>query len=62
MVTHIEYEEDLLNKVSAGVRAHYDGLFLYGAPDVVVVNMTKDAVWARKAGFRLSGMSRPGRA
>ena len=49
MVTHIEYEEDLLNEVSAGVRAHYDGLFLYGAPDVVVVNVTKEAIWARKA-------------
>ncbi len=49
MVTHIEYEEDLLNEVSAGVRAHYDGLFLYGAPDVVVVNVDKEAIWARKA-------------
>jgi ribonuclease BN (tRNA processing enzyme) len=49
MVTHIEYEEDLLNEVSAGVRAHYDGLFLYGAPDVVVVNVTEEAIWARKA-------------
>jgi ribonuclease BN (tRNA processing enzyme) len=49
MVTHIEYEEDLLNEVSAGVRAHYDGLFLYGAPDVVVVNVTQEAIWARKA-------------
>ena len=49
MVTHIEYEEDLLNEVSAGARAHYDGLFLYGASDVVVVNVTSDAIWARKA-------------
>jgi ribonuclease BN (tRNA processing enzyme) len=55
MVTHIEYEEDLLNEVSAGVRAHYDGLFLYGAPDVVVVNVTKEAIWARKAA--IPGMS-----
>ena len=55
MVTHIEYEEDLLNEVSAGVRAHYDGLFLYGAPDVVVVNVTKEAFWARKAA--IPGMS-----
>jgi hypothetical protein len=49
MVTHIEYEDDLLNEVSAGIRAHWDGLFLYGAPDVVVVNVTKDAIWARRA-------------
>jgi ribonuclease Z len=49
MVTHIEYEDDLLNEVSAGIRAHWDGLFLYGAPDVVVVNVTKDAIWGRRA-------------
>lgn len=49
MVTHIEYEEDLLNEVSAGIRAHWDGLFLYGAPDVMVVNVTKDAIWGRMA-------------
>jgi hypothetical protein len=55
MVTHIEYEEDLLNEISAGVRAHWDGLFLYGAPDVMVVNVTKDAVWARMAA--LPGMT-----
>ena len=34
---------------SADVRAHWDGLFLYGAPDVVVVNVTKDAIWHREA-------------
>ena len=55
MVTHIEYEDDLLNEVSAGIRAHWDGLFLYGAPDVVVVNVTKDAIWARRAA--LPGMT-----
>jgi len=49
MVTHIEYEDSLLNEISAGVRAHWDGLFLYGAPDVAVVNVTKDAVWSRMA-------------
>ena len=49
MVTHIEYEDDLLNEVSAGIRAHWDGLFLYGAPDVVVINVTKEAIWGRRA-------------
>ena len=39
----------LLNEISAGVRAHWDGLFLYGAPDVAVVNVTKDAIWSRMA-------------
>lgn len=49
MITHVEYEDDLLNEVSAGIRAHWDGLFLYGAPDVMVVNVTKDAIWGRMA-------------
>ena len=39
----------ILNEQSAGVRAHWDGLFLYGAPDVAVVNVTKDAIWHRMA-------------
>jgi hypothetical protein len=47
MVTHIEYEQDLVNEVTAGVREHWDGLFAFGAPDVVVVNVTKDAIWIR---------------
>lgn len=55
MVTHIEYDEDLLNEISAGVRTHWDGLFLYGAPDVTVLNVTKDAAWCRRAA--LPGMS-----
>ena len=55
MITHIEYEDDLLNEVSAGIRAHWDGLFLYGAPDVMVVNVTKEAIWGRMAA--LPGMT-----
>ena len=49
MVCHLEYEPSLVNEISAGIRAHWDGLFAYGAPDVVVVNVTKDAVWVRDA-------------
>lgn len=49
MVCHLEYEPSLVNEVSAGIRAHWPGLFAYGAPDVVVVNVTKDAVWVRDA-------------
>ena len=33
----------------AEVRAHWDGLFMFGGPDVQVVNVTKDAIWAREA-------------
>ena len=49
MVCHLEYEPTLVNEISAGIRAHWDGLFAYGAPDVVVANITKDSVWVRDA-------------
>ena len=47
MVTHTAYDEDLLPEILAGIRVHWDGLFQFGAPDGVVVNVTKDAVWTR---------------
>ena len=60
MVTHIAFDNDTLNETSADVRAHWDGLFLYGAPDVVVVNVTKDAIWHREAALPgFSGQSLP---
>ena len=34
---------------TADIRAHWDGLFLYTAPDVAVVNVTKDAIWHRES-------------
>ena len=49
MVTHFPFEEDLVGEAIAGIREHWKGLFLWGAPDGVVVNVTKDAVWSRKA-------------
>lgn len=49
MVTHMEWEHDMIQEIAAGIRVHYDGLFLYGAPDNVVVNVTKDAIWQRDA-------------
>lgn len=48
MVTHLVYDADADAENIAGIRAHYDGLFEYGV-DVAVVNVTKDAVWYRKA-------------
>jgi len=48
MVTHFTYDEDIDTEMIAGVRAHYHGLFQYGV-DVAVVNVTKDAIWYRKA-------------
>ena len=49
MATHFSVEHDLLNEAIAGVRTHYKGLFVMGAPDGVVVNVTKEAVWTRDA-------------
>jgi ribonuclease Z len=60
MITHLEYEQDLVNEITAGVREHYDGLFAFGAPDVVVVNVTKDAIWIRDAALPgMAGSPRP---
>ncbi len=56
MVTHFAFDEELLPELMAGVRTHWDGLFQFGAPDVVVVNVTKDAIWTRKAALPESSM------
>ena len=49
MITHTNFEDELMGESVAEVRAHWPGMFIFGAPDVVVVNVTKDAIWARKA-------------
>ena len=60
MVTHLQFERDLLNEITAGVRYHWDGLFAFGAPDLVVVNVTKDAIWVRDAVIpQVSGTAKP---
>lgn len=60
MVTHTSYDEELIPEIVAGIRVHYSGLFQFGAPDIVVVNVTKDAVWTRKAAIPDAGnMARP---
>ena len=60
LTTHIAFDNDTLNETSADVRAHWDGLFLFGAPDVAVVNVTKDAIWHRMAALPgFSGASLP---
>ena len=48
MATHLSFDPELLNEMSAGLRLHYKGLFAYGI-DNVVVNVTKDRVWIREA-------------
>lgn len=48
-ITHFDFDESLLQEMSAQIRAHYDGLFVYGGPDIMVTNVTRDAIWTRKA-------------
>lgn len=48
MATHLSFDRELLNEMSAGVRMHYKGFFAYGI-DNVVVNVTKDRIWIREA-------------
>ena len=60
MVTHVSFDEELVPEIVAGIRHHYNGLFQFGAPDVVVVNVNKDSIWTRKAVIPDAGnMSRP---
>lgn len=60
MATHLSYDEEMVPEMVAGIRAHYDGLFQFGAPDVVVVNVTKNSIWTRKAAVAAAAnFSRP---
>jgi hypothetical protein len=59
MVTHLSFDEESHPEIIAGVR-HCSGLFQFGAPDIVVVNVTKDAVWTRVRS-QASNMKRPSR-
>ncbi|WP_018698277.1 guanitoxin biosynthesis MBL fold metallo-hydrolase GntH [Amorphus coralli] len=49
-ICHYEYAGEALEAESvAEVRANWDGLFMFGGPDVQVVNVSKDAIWSREA-------------
>ncbi|MGH7155595.1 MAG: hypothetical protein ACREF3_16830, partial [Acetobacteraceae bacterium] len=63
MATHLSYDEEMVPEMVAGVRTHWDGLFQFGAPDGVVVNVTKKAIWTRKAALPDStNFARPSRS
>ena len=49
MTTHMDYDEGMVPEMLAVIRTHYKGFFQFGAPDVVVVNVQKDAIWTRMA-------------
>jgi len=58
MITHTFYDRSTLSEALAGIRTHWDGLFAFGAPDGVIVNVTKDAVWVRDAALPESTSTR----
>ena len=47
MATHVAYDNYVIPEIVAEVRENWKGPFQFGAPDMVVVNMTKDKVWVR---------------
>jgi ribonuclease Z len=48
MTTHMSFDPFVNEEIVAEVREHWDGPYHFGAPDGIVVNMTKDAVWVRE--------------
>ncbi len=49
MTTHMGYDDYSNAELLSEIRYHYkDGPFHFGAPDMVVVNLTRDKVWVRQ--------------
>jgi ribonuclease BN (tRNA processing enzyme) len=48
MTTHMPFDPYLNAETVAEVREHWKGPYHFGAPDGVVVNVTKDKVWVRE--------------
>ena len=48
MVTHMEFDAYQNEETVAEIRHHWKGPFHFGAPDGVVVNVTKDKIWVRE--------------
>jgi ribonuclease Z len=48
MTTHMPFDPYLNEEAVAQVREHWKGPFHFGAPDGVVVNVTKDQIWVRE--------------
>lgn len=47
MTTHMSFDPYSNAELLAEIRNQYSGPFHFGAPDMVVVNMTKDKIWVR---------------
>ncbi len=48
MTTHMNFDPFLNEETVAEVRYHWKGPYHFGAPDGIVVNVTKDAIWVRE--------------
>lgn len=48
MTTHMPYDPYVNAETLAQIREHWKGPFHFGAPDMVVVNMTPDKAWVRE--------------
>jgi len=48
MTTHMAYDPYQNEESVAEVREHWKGPFHFGAPDGIVVNMTKELIWVRE--------------
>jgi len=48
MTTHMEFDAYQNQETVAEIREHWKGPFHFGAPDGVVVNVTKDDIWVRE--------------
>ncbi len=48
MNTHMSYDPYLMEETVAEIRHHWKGPYHFGAPDGIVVNVTKDAIWVRE--------------
>lgn len=48
MTTHQDFDPYLNEEVVAEIREHWKGPYRMGAPDGIVVNITKDAIWVRE--------------
>jgi hypothetical protein len=48
MTTHMPFDPYLNEESTVEVREHWKGPFHFGAPDGIVVNVTKEQIWVRE--------------
>ena len=48
MTTHMAFDPYQNEESTAEVREHWKGPFHFGAPDGIVVNVTKESIWVRE--------------